>query len=809
MSAQRPHWPGTALSSGLAALATWVTLLTWSGFAERSSGYLVPLLGGCLLVAVTGMLLRATRAPALLVLLGQVAVVATWLHHLWAADLAWAGWFPTGASLQQAAGTLQQSVVAAGQYAAPVPKSVTAFSPIMILLGVAVALLVDFLACGLRRAPLAGLPLLAAYTAPISILDGGVSWLTFAVAAVCFLALVAAEEAERLGRWGQQLSQQVFDSQATSVGSQAVWSSARKIGLTATGLAVVVPLLVPTLPTSIFDGHGNGPGGNGEAVGISNPIVDMKRDLTRGDDVDLVRVRTNDPDPSYLRITVLDEFDGKTWRPSGRDIPVTQRADGLVARPPGLEAGIPIRSDTATISTSASFRSRWLPVPYPVHSIQAPGDWRYDRNTLDFISAADNQTAAGLTYDVQSLHITPSAADLAGAGAAPSAVYDAGTQLPDSVPASVHKLAESVTQGANTDYDKAVRLQRWFRVAGGFRYSLQRSSGNGVDDLTHFLGTGKGSRVGYCEQFAAAMAVMSRSLKIPARVAVGFLRPDPGAEPNVWVYSAHDLHAWPELYFQGVGWVRFEPTPAARTGGAPAYTHRAALTEPALPSGTSSEALPVGRHSDRPTPAPGKQAGAASASSGSVAVRVLQGFAGSVLVLLLLALPRLLRTWRRHRRWSQAPGPAGLAEAGWAELRDSARDLGIAWDDTVTLRRRARDLTRSFGHPDGDPDALSRAAVRGVHANPDAVRALDRLVELVERARYARGASAPAASEEAVRRDTEACVAALRAGAGRRQRTRARWFPASVWGGPGAGARRRFRPVRATGAAEPGVDHAV
>src|SRR6185312_1104805 len=113
--------------------------------------------------------------------------------------------------------------------------------PALILAGACAALLVDFLACGLRRVPLAGLPLLAVYTAPLSILDHGVSWVKFAAGAVCFLLLLAAEESRRLAHWGRQLSSGlVFDSQASTVSSQAVRASARKIGLTATGLAVVV-----------------------------------------------------------------------------------------------------------------------------------------------------------------------------------------------------------------------------------------------------------------------------------------------------------------------------------------------------------------------------------------------------------------------------------------------------------------------------------------------------------------------------------------------------------------------------------------
>ena len=78
-------------------------------------------------------------------------------------------------------------------------------------------------------------------------------------------------------------------------------------------------------------------------------------------------------------------------------------------------------------------------------------------------------------------------------------------------------------------------------------------------------------RVGYCEQFAASMAIMARVIGIPSRVAVGFLEPDKATNGS-WEFSAHDLHAWPELYFPGSGWVRFEPTPQDRATEVPGYT---------------------------------------------------------------------------------------------------------------------------------------------------------------------------------------------------------------------------------------------
>jgi transglutaminase-like putative cysteine protease len=796
--------PTTWLASLLAALTTWVTLLSWTKFAENPAGFMVPILGGCLIVAVVGMLLRGARLPAVAVALVQVLVVMLWLDHRVAADLTLGGWVPTPDSLRALFGAFGDSVAASTAYAAPVPKSVPEFYPLMILAGTLSAVLVDFLAVGLRRAPLAGLPLLALYTAPVSILDGGVSWLKFAVAALCFLFLIAAEESQRLAHWGHQLvpGGRVFDTQTTTVSGQAIWASARKIGLTATGLAVVVPLLVPTFSAGFFGG-GNGTGnGNGDAVSISNPMIDLRRDLVQGADIELVRETTTESDPSYLRITVLDSFDGSAWRPSSRDIPVKQRADGTVTRPPGLDRTIATKTFQATLTASESFRSRWLPTPYPVSAVHASGDWRYDRSTLDFISAATNQTTAGLTYSLSGLDLVPSAAELADATPAPSSVYTPNTALPRNLPASVSALAKTVTDAQPTKFEKAVALQEWFRVGGGFRYSTQRAAGNGTNDLVAFLSKGKGGRVGYCEQFAASMALMGRTLGIPSRVAVGFLRPEQVAA-NTYVYSSRDLHAWPEMYFGGVGWVRFEPTPQ-RAGSVPAYTTQ--QVPRAVPTSTSSApaAAPNLNRIDRttgPTGAPGSQ-DQGSFLTNPVGLVTL----GVLLLALLLALtPRTLRSLRRGRRWAD-PDPAAQIEAAWDELRDTAVDLGVAFDDHVSVRTAGADLLHSFGRPGDDDDSLGRATHRGADADPDATEAQHRLVALIELARYARSLPEDAVTEDGLRSDLAACVAALKAGASKRRRSRATWLPASLTlpASTPRGSGRRGGTML-----EPGVDRAV
>ena len=459
-----------------------------------------------------------------------------------------------------------------------------------------------------------------------------------------------------------------------------------------------------------------------------------------------------------------------------------------------------------TIEVSDDFDSRWLPTPYPVFSINAPGDWRYDRRTLDFISAAEDQSTAGLRYELEGVSIAPTAEQLIDSAPAPADIFGPSTEVPDGTPEIVRRLAREVTADATNKLEQARALQDWFQDGGGFEYSVQRAeSGNGSEDLERFLSPEPGGRVGYCEQFASSMALMSRTLGIPARVAVGFLRPERVGR-DTYVYSARDLHAWPELYFEGVGWLLFEPTPLVRTNEVPAYTRGEADpgSQPDNPRDSATAGPNVNRFDQPSETADPTAAGGSAGTSGGTGL--LLGFGGSLLALGLLAAPRALREVRRRRRWSAAVTPAGLAEAAWAELRDTAVDLRVAWSDSVTLRTRARELVRSFARPGGGDDALARATERGPEVNPEATQALERLVHRLEVARYARSAPATGAQRAEMEADVALCAGALRDGAGRGRRTRARWLPASLRGWLSI-----RRPVRRTGPAfdGTGVDHAV
>ena len=805
MSKVHLGWPGTTSASLLAALTTWIALWAWAGFVERPSGFLVPLFGVGLLVAATGMLLRSARVPSLLTALGQAGVVALWLHHRWAEDLALGGWIPTDESMARFGEVLRDSVTAAQSYAAPVSASVPEIYPLLIVTGAAAVVLVDFIACGLRRVPVAGLPLLAVYTAPASILDGGVPWWGFVAGAMSFLFLLAGDEGRRLSHWGRQISQsdRVFDTLGTRVSTETVRASARKIGLTATGLAVLVPIFVPTFSGTLFDGSGPGGDGDGDAVAIDNPMADLKRDLVRGRDVDVLDVYTVTGDPTYLRVSVLDSFDGETWKPSDREIPAEQRAEGRLPRPPGLSSGVTRREVTFQIRARDTFDSQWLPAPYPVSSIEARGDWRYDTDTFDFISAAEGQSTVGLEYDLSALQVEALASTLSSSGPSPENIFTPYTDLPDNLSDRVPRLAREVTAGATSRFEKAVRLQDWFREDGGFRYSLtERGPGNSTDDLLDFLSPD--GRVGYCEQFAASMAVMGRSLGIPSRVVVGFLRPDK-VEEGHYVYSAHDLHAWPEMYFDGTGWLRFEPTPQDRARSVPSYTNAQLGVDPtAAPSAAAPTRAPD--DFDRPSPSPEAGAAGGSNGSGGIGRELLTGLLVLLGALGLAALPRAARSWVRRRRWASATTPAGVAEAAWAEVRASALDLGLGWDDSVTLRTRARSLAAAFGAPAADAEERqTRSPASGVEAAPEAARALERLVRYVERARYARAVEA----QDGVEDDVLLVVGALGDGASRRRRLRATWWPTSLFDRSSSRDARRRRAASGPAIGEPGVDHAV
>jgi transglutaminase-like putative cysteine protease len=121
----------------------------------------------------------------------------------------------------------------------------------------------------------------------------------------------------------------------------------------------------------------------------------------------------------------------------------------------------------------------------------------------------------------------------------------------------VGELARTLTASATNNYDRAVAIQAYLR--SNFRYTLDPPAIEPGDPIGSFLFK---SKSGYCEYFAAAMAVMLRTLNVPARLVNGFQTGSYNRLGKDFVVRARDAHSWVEVYFPGYGWIPYDPTPA-------------------------------------------------------------------------------------------------------------------------------------------------------------------------------------------------------------------------------------------------------
>ncbi|MBC3763918.1 transglutaminase family protein [Quadrisphaera oryzae] len=590
----------------------------------------------------------------------------------------------------------------------------------------AVAVVVDVVAVALRSPALTGPVLLAVHAVAVVFAPGGVSWGWFALAVAGWLLLVAADAGSRTAAWGRRVQQRrptgagpTRRSGGPAVGLAGA-AGAVAVVVVALVAAVVVPPLVPGTTSVVLVG-GNGQGIGGAAANSVNPLLDLRSDLQSQGTAEVLRYRTSAVSPSPLRIVTVDDFDGAVWRPTPID-PAQTRAlrDGMPA-PPGLADSTP-RTDVTYDITVDALRQQWLPAPYPATQVQVSGDWVVDTSTLNIRAQGRTVTQQDQRYRITQAAVAPTPEQLRDAGEAPEAITQRYTALPQDLPPQLAQTAREVVGSETDEFLQASELQDWFRSTGGFTYSLEAPEPRTANALADFLT----DKTGYCVHFASAMAVMARTLGIPSRVAVGFL---PGASlgDGSWQVTLQDAHAWPELYFEGAGWVRFEPTPSARTGTAPAWTQ--APVAPLAPSTASSgasatTAAPSSSATSSAAPsttasaAPGQQEQSAVPWSGLLVVLAL--------VLGVLAAPLASRSLVRRRRWSRASSDAARAEAAWADLVEQIGDLGVVLPPSQTPRQVGARLEEGLRHEDG-PSAQAPAVAR--------------LVGAVEGARYGSGGS--------------------------------------------------------------------
>jgi hypothetical protein len=243
--------------------------------------------------------------------------------------------------------------------------------------------------------------------------------------------------------------------------------------------------------------------------------------------------------------------------------------------------------------------------------------------------------------------------------------------------------------------------------------------------------------------------------------------------------TTDDAHAWVEVFFDGLGWVPFDPTPISRERAAdlPWAPRAGDEAEPTTSSTASSSApaAPTARADRGATNIP--QVQGTSATSGWLQP-LLVGVGVLLLLALLLAVPATARVLRRRRRVA-AGAPTDL----WDELTATVQDLGLSRDPAWTPRQTAAHLTEDAGHGT-DPVLADRAE--------DSIR---RLALAEETAIYGRGGEL--APERAARLRAELTTArrGLLAAVPRRTRLRALLWPSSLVAEVAAGATTRLRRI--------------
>ncbi|HVM27022.1 MAG TPA: DUF3488 and transglutaminase-like domain-containing protein [Mycobacteriales bacterium] len=747
----------------LAALAVALTSSALAGVYDGSA-WLLPVVGAVLAVAAAGLLGRRLRVPA--VLQPAVAVLATgaYVTVVYARDTLSLLVVPTAETARRLGDLLGQGLLDVDEQAAPVPSA-----PGVVLIAVlgvaAVALLVDLVAVALRRPALAGLPLLALLAVPSGTLEGGVGWWPFALGATGWLVLLMDDAGDRVSRWGTTLRA----GRRGPLDESSLGRVGRRIGVAALGVAVVVPALVPGLEARLLSGgSGSGLGGSRTTV-TYNPITELGGQLRLPEPQPLLAYRTTDASPDYLRLTTLDRFDDASgWSSSELSADVRRDAvrDGIPV-PPAVR-GAPTEPVTTAIRVQ-SLGGPWLPVPAQPTGVEISGPWLWDSTSETVFSTRVDLSEVDEVYRVTASRVVPDPSVLQREGRLPEDV--APFAVAPQVSPYVADLAQQVAAGAETGYDRAAALQAFFRDASnGFVYS-ESTSVPGID-APNALETFLRGRQGFCEQYASAMAAMARVVGLPARVAVGFT---PGsAQPDgTYLVTTNEAHAWPEIWFSGAGWVRFEPTPRAQQVTTPGYT------VPPVPADVPEVDAPAPAPDDPAAPAPApadpnapdqrgldEDAAAGGTDGDQGALRTGPVLATAAL-LALLAAPAGLAALRRRRLW-QEPGPA----SAWAHVVEDAVDVGHRW------------------RPADSPLTASERLLAERPLDPAAAVALRYLAERLDEARYARPGDVSPAEADELRSQVAEVRRGLLASAPPRVRWTARLLPASSlrWASSSAGA---------------------
>lgn len=472
--------------------------------------------------------------------------------------------------------------------------------------------------------------------------------------------------------------------------------------------------------------------GGGLFGGITyNQFASLQQDLIADNPevVFIARVSPSAPPNSqlYWKLITLDTFDGTEFRPANLDISRANDQSDWEAE------DLAFRGETVLVESIvriAALRQPYIPILYSPRSLQTDDSLLFasHRSREDGSIKFDALTKEGLEYRVISEIPVPNLAVLAtedeslspmfqnaqdqglfnlspveSASDRPSArLTNLYTDLPEDFSDVLRALARQITAQASTPFERGLVLEEFFRSTGGFVHDATVSTGHTTLNLEEWILEPESTnyRRGYCQQFAAAMAVMARSLGIPARLVFGFSPGEIETQSDgseVIVVRARNGHVWVELFMESQGWVRFDPTPrsdgtnpptAATVGFSPSEYLPAPVDPAQGPLNLPGSLAGIDRRflEEQLDPTDGQTLGARATRFDWTWWLVPVG------AVTLIPILKLVRRQSRLRRLGR-----GDIAAGWAELIDRLTDLGYRPAPSKT----PAEIASSFGGETG------------------------------------------------------------------------------------------------------------
>lgn len=238
----------------------------------------------------------------------------------------------------------------------------------------------------------------------------------------------------------------------------------------------------------------------------------------------------------YWRCLVLWDGDGLNW----------ERGPQLSGTP---RLRLPQRGDVKHVITLEPHGQKWLPcLDLPVSAVGERGSMLPD--VSDLLSADEPvnslyrmQVTSRLTQDSSEISENQRRAAL---------------RLPANLSPRVRELAQQLKKGAQSDVQIAQAAVNLLR-AQRFQYTLEPGTYEGSGALDEFLFE---RRIGFCEHFSAAFATLMRAAGIPSRVVIGYMGGEWTERGGYMIVKQSDAHAWTELWLEGTGWTRVDPTAA-------------------------------------------------------------------------------------------------------------------------------------------------------------------------------------------------------------------------------------------------------